>query len=52
MQLKMLIRLLKIMLKATWDDIQEWSDEKRQAYKDYLKYGVDNWGKDAVSSWD
>lgn len=45
-------KTLKDNANATWDDIQEWSDEKRQAhFKDYLKYGIDTWGKDAVSSW-
>lgn len=43
---------LKDNAKATWEEIQEWDDErKREMFKAQLKYGVDEWGKDTVSDW-
>lgn len=43
---------LKDNAKATWEDIQEWDDErKREMFRAQLKYGVDEWGKDTVSDW-
>lgn len=43
---------LKDNAKATWEDIQEWDDErKKEMFRAQLKYGVDEWGKDVVSDW-
>ena len=43
---------LKDNAKATWEDIQEWDDErKKEMFRAQLKYGVDEWGKDTVSDW-
>jgi gas vesicle protein len=43
---------LKDNAKATWEEIQEWDDErKKEMFRAQLKYGVDEWGKDAVSDW-
>ena len=37
---------------ATWNDIKEWGNEKQQnAIKAIMKYAVDKWGQDEVSSW-
>jgi gas vesicle protein len=43
---------LKDNANATWNDIKDWSDEKQQKMlKATLKYAVDKWGKEEVSSW-
>ena len=43
---------LKDNAEATWKEIQEWDDErKKEMFRAQLKYGVDEWGKDAVSDW-
>ena len=43
---------LKDNANATWNDIKDWSDEKQQnILKASLKYAVDKWGKEEVSSW-
>ena len=36
----------------TVDDINTWKEDKqREFYKSGMKYAVDKWGKDEVSSW-
>jgi gas vesicle protein len=43
---------LKDNAKATWEEIQDWDDErKKEMFRAQLKYGVDEWGKDTVSDW-
>jgi gas vesicle protein len=43
---------LKDNAKATWEEMQEWDDErKKEMFRAQLKYGVDEWGKDTVSDW-
>jgi phage-related protein len=43
---------LKDNADATWGEIQDWNDERKQEmFKAQLKYGIDEWGKDTVASW-
>ena len=43
---------LKDNAKATWNDVQEWNDERQQEdIKAKMKYAADKWGKDKVESW-
>jgi phage-related protein len=43
---------LKKNADATWNDIKDWNEERQQAdFKARIKYAVDKWGKDEVSSW-
>jgi gas vesicle protein len=45
-------KTLKDNANATWDEIQEWNDERQQEdIKAKLKYAADKWGKDTVASW-
>jgi gas vesicle protein len=45
-------KTLKDNAKATWEDIQKWNTSRKQEmFKAQMKYAIDNWGKDAVSSW-
>lgn len=45
-------KTLKDNANATWDDIQEWNDERQQEdIKAKMKYAADKWGKDTVASW-
>ena len=45
-------KTLKDNAKATWDEIQEWNDERQQEdIKAKMKYAADKWGKDTVASW-
>ena len=45
-------KTLKDNAQATWDDIQEWNDERQQEdIKAKMKYAADKWGKDAVETW-
>lgn len=45
-------KTLKDNANATWNDIQEWNDERQQDdIKAKLKYAADKWGKDTVASW-
>ena len=45
-------KILKDNADATWNDIQDWNDDRKQEiFKAQLKYGVDEWGKDVVASW-
>jgi phage-related protein len=37
---------------STWNDIKGWADEKQKDFlKANVKYAIDKWGKDEVSSW-
>jgi gas vesicle protein len=45
-------KTLKDNANATWNDIKDWNDERQQAdFRARIKYAVDKWGKDEVSSW-
>ncbi len=43
---------LKDDANATWNEVVEWNTERQQKnIKEKMKYAVDKWGKDEVSSW-
>jgi len=45
-------KTLKDNAKATWEDVKQWSSEKKKAYyMDVVKYTAEKYGKDEVSSW-
>ena len=45
-------KTLKSNAKASWEDVKQWSNEKRKAYyMDVVKYAAEKYGKDEVSSW-
>lgn len=45
-------KTLKDNAKATWEEIEEWNDERQQEdIKAKMKYAADKWGKDTVESW-
>ena len=45
-------KTLKDNAKATWEEIEEWNDERQQEdIKAKMKFAADKWGKDTVESW-
>ena len=45
-------KTLKDNAKSTWEEIEEWNDERQQEdIKAKMKYAADKWGKDTVESW-
>lgn len=45
-------KTLKDEANETWEDFLEWNDDKKQeSIKAKLKYAIDTWGKDTITSW-